>query len=193
MNIRLLSFILILLLSSLASSDAYGQKQFLAGININENLYPNQIELNNLNFGATFEIRFTKHSGGETGIFYHADRITNIISHSDASGNYSYSSTVSLQYIQVPVLYKYFSRILNFTVGPAFDFYAGWKEKRNELPYPIQSVSVHPKVRIGFLAKVSKSFPLNDKFIIEPEIRFGSVQSFDEANLGIGMTGKYRF
>lgn len=40
------------------------------------------------------------------------------------------------------------------------------------------------------MTKLSRNFPINDKFFIEPEIRFGAVQTFDEANLGIGIAGK---
>ncbi|WP_158267623.1 hypothetical protein [Adhaeribacter arboris] len=57
----------------------------------------------------------------------------------------------------------------------------------------MENFKVNPKVRIGFLAKVSRVIPLNQQFILEPEIRFGSVQTLEEAGLGIGIAGKYRF
>lgn len=193
MNIKALSLIFAALFSLLAYSTAYAQKQILVGLNVNSNIYPDQIGLNGLNAGATFETQVGKHSGGETGVFYRTDRITHILNYSDASGYHSYSSSIANRYLTVPVLYKYYSNRFNFSAGPAFDFYVGWKQKQNEFPYPIQSYTVNPKFKIGFLTKVSKIIPIAEKFIIEPEIRFGSVQTFDEANIGIGIAGKYRF
>lgn len=149
--------------------------------------------LNTLNVGATFETRLGKHSGGETGLFYRTNRTTNITSYTDASGTYSYSFTIARKYLAAPLLYKYYSKSINFSAGPTFDFYIGWKQKNDEFPYQIQSYKVNPKVRIGFLSKVSKSIPVSKKFIIEPEIRFGSVQSIEEANLAIGVAGKHIF
>lgn len=193
MNNKVRIFILIPLLTLLAPSILLAQKRILMGVNINENIYPDQIELNRLNIGATFEIQMSRHSGGETGLFYHANSTTGIISYPDATGPHSYSFTVSNRYLTVPVLYKYYTKFIDFSVGPTIDFYVGWKQKHDEFPYQIQSNTVNPKMRVGFLAKVSKDFSLSQRFVIEPEIRFSSVHAFDEANLGIGITVKYRF
>lgn len=194
MNLKVLTLIVFMFVFSLlASLNTYAQKQTLTGLNVNMNIYPDQIRLNRLNMGATFETQLRKHSGGETGLFYRTKRIINIISYTDASGSHSYSFTVALRYLTVPLLYKYYSNRINFSAGPAFDFFLGWKQKNDQFPYQIQSVTVHPKVKIGFLTKVSKTIPVNKKFIIEPEIRFGSVRTLDQANVGIGIAGKYRF
>lgn len=195
MNLKPASFIFAFLFSLITFSATYAQKQTLAGLNVNMNLYPDQIEWNRLNVGATFEKQLGKHGGGETGLFYRNDQSTNVSSYSDASGSYSYSYslTTARRYLSVPVLYKYYSNRINFSAGPAFDFYLGSKQINNTFPYSIPFYEVNPKVRLGFLVKVSKTIPLWKQFILEPEIRFGSVQTLYEANLGIGIAGKYRF
>jgi len=194
MNLKVLTTIaFVLMFSFFTSSMTYAQKQTLIGLNLNSNIYPDEISLNRVNIGATFETQLGKHSGGETGIYYHSKYSTNITSYTDASGSHSYSSTVARRYLTVPVLYKYYSKRINFSVGPSFDFYLGWKQKEDGSPVQIQSFTVNPKVRIGFLTKVSRSIPVSEKFIIEPELRFGSVQTIDQANVGLGIAGKYRF
>lgn len=196
MNCKALLFIVFTLL--LASS-IYAQKQTLIGLNLNTNIYPDQITWNELSIGAVFEKQFTQRSGIETGLYYRTGLRHSVVSFTDSTGPYSYSSTVSERYFAIPILYKYYSRLVNFSVGPALDFYIGWKQKHKGSSVQIQSYDVNPKVKLGFLAKVSKPIPLkkpflfNKPFILEPEIRFGSVQTLDEANIGIGLSGKYRF
>ena len=192
MNLKASSLISVTLFFVLVSSGTYAQKQMFVGLNVNNNIYPDQIELNTLNIGATFETKITKHSGVETGLFYRADRTTDVISYSDGSGAHSNSLTIARRYLSVPVLYKYYSKMINLSAGPAFDFFAGWKQKQDDFPNLIQSYTVNPKVKVGFLIKASKIIPVNEKFIVEPEIRFGSVQTVEQANVGIGIAGKYR-
>ena len=62
------------------------------------------------------------------------------------------------------------------------DYYLGWHQKDNA-----------SLIKIGFLARLSKVILLNQQFILEPEICFGSIQTLDEAGLGIDLAGKYRF
>lgn len=188
MNLKATVFIVFILL--LTSLTTYAQKQTLVGLNINSNIYPDEFKPN---IGATFERQFTKRSGIETGLYYHTKQQSAVIPHTDSTGSYSYSFTVSERHWAVPVLYKYYSRLVNFSVGPSFDLFVGWRQKNNGSPVQIQSYTVNPKIKIGFLTKLSKPIPLNQQFVLEPEIRFGSVQTLDEANVGIGISGKYRF
>ncbi len=170
---------------------SHSQRQTLAGLSVNGEIYP---EINfKPNIAGTLERQITRHSGGETGLYYHTKLSTGIITHTDASGSHAYSFTISQRHMTVPVLYKYYSNIINFSAGPAFDFYLGWKQKDDEFPFQMKSYDVNPHIKVGFLAKASKFITLNKQLILEPEIRFGSVQTLDEAALGIGIAGKYRF
>lgn len=166
----------------------YAQKQSLAGVNISTDVYP---ELRP-RVGITFEKQFRKHSGAETGLYYRTQRLVGFVNYTDSLGSNSYSFAISSKYLSVPLLYKYYSDFLNFSAGPTLDFYVGWKQKNNASGLKIQSHTVNPKITIGYQAKVSKIFNLNRRFIVEPEIRFGSYQILSEANIGVGMGGKYR-
>ena len=166
----------------------YAQKQWLGGVNISTDVYP---ELS-LRAGLTFEKQFRKHSGAETGLYYRTQRLVGIVSYTDSLSSNSYSFTISSKYLSVPLLYKYYSKFLNFSAGPTLDFYVGWKQKNDASGLKIQSHTVTPKISIGYLAKVSRIFNLNRRFIVEPEIRIGSDQIFSEAIVGIGIGGKYR-
>lgn len=165
-------------------SNAYTQSQTLVGININGEVYPNAFRPS---AGFIFEKQFKKHNGFETGLFYRTERIGNFIIN-NASGSYTSSSlAVSQRYLNVPVLYKYYSSIINFSAGPALDFYVGWKQKKGESTNRITAYDVDPEVKLGFLIKASKVIPLRKQLILEPELRYGSVQ-----HVGIGIAGKYR-
>ena len=167
--------------------NAYSQRQTLIGIQVNGEIYPGTFRPA---MGLTFEKQFTKHSGFETGILFRTEESSGTITY---TGSPPYSFTVTEQHLNLPVLYKYYSSIINFSAGPMVDFYLGWKQENDDSPMQIEDYDVDPKVKLGFLAKVSKVITLNKRFVLEPELRFGSVQTLDEAGLGIGLGWKYRF
>jgi hypothetical protein len=170
--------------------NAYSQRQTLIGIQLNGEIYPGTFRPA---MGLTFEKQLTKHSGVETGILFRTEESSGTITYTDASGSQPYSFTVTEQHLNLPVLYKYYSNIINFSAGPMVDFYLGWKQEDDGSPLQIEDYDVDPKVKLGFLAKVSKVITLNKRFVLEPELRFGSVQTLEEAGLGIGIGWKYRF
>jgi len=172
------------------SMNAYSQQQSLIGLNVNGDVSPSKFRPS---IGLTFEKQFLEHSGFETGLYYRTSNLSGVITYMDESGFYSNSFVVSQRYLTVPVLYKYYSKILNFSAGPTVDFYLGWKQKNNSLSTQISNLEVDRKVNVGFLVKAGKMIPLSKQFLLEPELRFGSVQEFDDINLGIGIAGKYRF
>ena len=111
---------------------SYSQRQTLVGLNINSEIYP---EISKQSVGAALERQITRHSGGETGLYYRTQLSRGIITHTDASGSRAYSFTVSQRHVTLPVLYKYYSHITNFSAGPTLDFYLGWKQKNDEFPF----------------------------------------------------------
>ena len=170
--------------------NSHSQRQTLVGLNINGEIYPDEFRPG---IGVVLERQFTKHSGLESGLFYRTQLSTGIITYTDASGSHASSFTVAQRHVNLSVLYEYYSHLVNVSAGPAFDFYLGWKQKEDEFPFPMKSYDVSPKIKVGFLTKVSKVCPLSKQFVLEPEIRFGSVHTLDEAGIGIGLAGKYRF
>ncbi|RYE25741.1 MAG: hypothetical protein EOP45_04470 [Sphingobacteriaceae bacterium] len=170
--------------------NAYSQRQDLIGLNVNGEIYQSKF---NPSIGVTFEKQFSKHNGFESGIFYRTLKSSEQIYFVATPSFYIYSLTVSERYLTVPVLYKYYSRILNFSAGPTANLYVGWKQKDNGSPVHIDAYDIDPKFKVGFLTKLSKVIPLNKQLVIEPELRFGSVETWNEVGLGIGIAGKYRF
>lgn len=164
------------------------QSQTLIGINVNSEIYSGAFRPA---IGVTLERQMTKHSGVETGLYYNTKLSKGTMTYTDASGTRSYAYTVAERQATVPVLYKYYSRVINFSAGPTVGFNVGWKQKEDELPFRINSYHVTPKVRVGSLVKVSKVVSLSERFVLEPEVRFSP--SVRQVGLGIGLAGKYRF
>jgi hypothetical protein len=168
------------------SLNAYSQQQSLIGLNVNGNVYPSRFRPS---VGLTFEKQFLKHSGFETGVFYRTEKLSGVTYYLSNS----YPFAFSMRFLTVPILYKYYSKFLNFSAGPIVDYYLGWEEKYTGSVAHTTNVQVGRKVNFGFLVKAGKMIPLSKQFFVEPELRFGSVYKFDEINLGIGIAGKYRF
>jgi hypothetical protein len=138
--------------------------------------------------GITIERQFTKHSGIESGIYYrshlrdwYAQTATDLFTYS-----------VAERYISIPLLYKYYSSFVNFSVGPSVDYFAGWKQKTGSAGLNVNDYSVSPAISVGVLAKVSKRIYLNDRFLLEPEVRFNPIISTESAYVGIGIAAKVR-
>ena len=138
--------------------------------------------------GLIYERKITNHFGIETGAHLHVSKYTtNYSSNATASG-------VKHYYTNVPILFKYYSNIVNIAAGPTLNIFTA----RNEFnkPSPIQLSEYEPKVKdvsIGYIFKISKSFNIKDKFVLEPEVNLGNRFEFRKPNLGIGASFKYKF
>ena len=168
---------------------AFSQKQILAGLNVNADLYSSTIRPS---AGFTLEAHLTKHSGLETGLFYRASKSHGIVIYTDSLNFNTYPFVVSQKFLNIPVLYKYYSKIINFSVGPTLDVFVGWKQKGDDSQVHVNNFNINPKVKIGLLGKVSKTFVLDKRLIIEPEFRFGFLRTSNDAGVGLGVAGKYR-
>lgn len=165
------------------------QKRPIAGLNINSNLYSGAIRLS---LGLTLETHLSKHSGLENGIFYRTEKYQGMVILTDSLGFSTYTFIVSQRFINVPLLYKYYSKTLNFSVGPLFDFYIGWKQRTPKSQLLVNSFDVYPTLKVGLIGKVSKTFALSQKTILEPEIRIGFLRTSNKFGAGVGITGKYQ-
>jgi hypothetical protein len=168
-----------------------GQITNLLGVNINGEVYPGGFMPSP---GVSFETQLRKHSGAETGLYYRTAITKNTINYSDSAGPARpYRFTVATRYINLPLLYKFYSKILNVSAGPTFDLFIGWKQKRDELPVQIQSFKEDPTFKIGFLAKVGKAIAASSRIIVEPEVRYASIQGLEGGGIGVGVAVKYNF
>lgn len=143
----------------------FSQKQTIAGLSLTaENTSSADLILG---IGATLERQFTTHDVLETGLYYRTFEVhqTILINGSDYDAR-----DVEEQYLSVPVLYKYKSSVFNFSAGQIMDIYVGWKQINKGNSFG-QEYSTNRKLCIGLLGKVSKTIPLYDRLLFEPEIR----------------------
>ena len=136
--------------------------------------------------GATFERKLTRHSGFETGVFYRTIRRDFYV----ILQNNFYSYSVAERYLSIPFLYKFYSPVVNVSVGPTVDFFIGWKEKNRRDETHVDTYSA-TSAFFGGMLKVSKEINLSDKLILEPEVRLNPV--INNNNIyGGGIALKYK-
>lgn len=138
--------------------------------------------------GATFEYKLTKHSGLETGLFY---RIYTVEGYVQASNFYA-EFLIAEKHLSLPILYKFYSSIVNFSVGPTIDFYLGWRQKMGKSDIPIDTYNIDPTVGLGGMLKLSKTINLSETLLLEPELRLNPILSNARAYGGLGIAVKYR-
>ncbi len=139
--------------------------------------------------GGTFEKQFKKHFGFETGLYYRAFELNGEV----RTETYVYGYNIKEEYLSVPVLYKFNSSLLNFSVGPTFDIYLGWKQtNKNYVSYRLDKYDVNKKFIVGLMGKISKSIDLTPKILLEPEIRYNPIFLNQRSFYGIGMAIKYK-
>jgi hypothetical protein len=173
----------VILLTALTAS---GQTTNLLGLNVNSEVYPGAFRPS---VGVTFESQLGKHSGFETGLYYRTDVTRGFTNYTDSTGTRLYRFTIAHRYMNLPILYKFYSRFLHFSAGPALDLFTGWQQKKDDLPANITGFDVSPKLDIGFLVKAGKAILLNNRIILEPEIRYAYPRDF--GGLGVGVAIKY--
>lgn len=133
------------------------------------------------NFGLSFEARFTRHSGLETGFYCRNVKFSAYT----ACGTSEYHGATYQRYFSIPVLYKFYSRIVNVGAGITCDFMF---ENRDEAWYD--------KNRIGVLLKISKDIRLYKGLFLEPEFHYNPFWANDMDDrfwMGFQIGLKYRF
>lgn len=191
-NSRLQSFLLIFLFSLGLSITTFAQNQTFAGFAINSEFLGNNTP--RLGAGLTLEKKIKEHHGFETGVFYRNRISTNIVTIDLPLGENAMAvSTIYSSYVSVPLHYKYYSNLVNFSIGVNFDYFVGWTATSSNPNIKLESYSANPMLLWGISAKVSKSFRLSDCFILEPEIRLNPIVNIEPHTLsgGIGLIGKF--
>jgi len=181
--------VLLFLLFSTLLNPVCGQRQTLIGLD-------GIVEWGDREFhpgiGVLMERRLTKHSGFEAGLFYknyNVDRTVFVFTG-------TVLNTIRLQavehYLSIPLLYKFYTRIVNISAGPAFDYYVGFRQKNKSPSFTIDDYSRSPKLSLGALLKVSKSFSINKKLLLEPALRLNPNFSYERGVIGLGIAAKYK-
>lgn len=135
-------------------------------------------------YGVSFEARFTHHSGIETGLYC---RTMNFHERGDMSGaNLDRIPRSYGRYLSIPVLYKFYSRILNFAVGFNYDILIDEFNRHS---------SSTPYYEFGAQLKVTKDIKLYKGLILEPFLMANQCLTgrADRTWVSAGLGVKYRF
>jgi|GEM_PF-1235413 len=167
----------------------YSQKQQLVGLNIN-GLMTNESRFN-IGFGVLYENQLSKHHGFELGLNYR----------SKIMGEYYTVATLNIfnqlteikeGYLNLPIMYKFYSKIVNLSTGISFDYFVGAKDITNFEDIELISYDINPKLYTGWIFKISKNINLTPKFILEPEIQFNPVFNYNYSYYGGAIRLKYK-
>lgn len=167
---------------SICSVSLFAQQKNLIGISGTAE-WANGRGIRNIS-GITYERKFTNHFGIETGVQWHSLRHVTGFSPDATSSGYRHIFT------NAPVLFKYYSNILNFSAGPTINIFTV-RDKFG--PNPLVAESIPKTVTVGYLCKTSKSINIKDKFVLEPEVNIGNRFEFKKPAVGIGASFKYKF
>lgn len=186
---RITACVITTLLIMLLANKSFSQKGAYAGLSFTVESSGNGFQPGT---GVVFERQATKHSGIETGLYYHNYVFSGDIIYTDSTGSRFFPFTLSERHLTIPGLYKFYSRIVNVSAGPAFDFYTGWKQRAKSPGVTVNNYTIDPAFKVGFFAKVSKRIKLSDDFLLEPEIRINPVFNSSRYYAGFGIAGKYK-
>jgi hypothetical protein len=144
----------------------FAQKQISAGLNFT--VEERTGGKSAAGFGAACDFKITKHSGLLTGVLRrtYSTKFTIIAGPSNIQRVSGAERRLSLF-----LLYKFHSKILNFSAGSVFEFFAGLKEYPDNTATPINPFSLGSKFNAGIMGSISKNIRLSKKLIIEPELR----------------------
>jgi len=169
------------------SSICFSQQKSIVGLNVTgEKTSFSDFELG---IGGTFERQFKGHHGFETGIYYRSfDLHYGVFVNGSLYGYHN----IKEEYLSVPVLYKFYSSLVNFSLGPTFDFYLGWKQINKGLTFDRDSHTSYDKFQVGITGKISKTINLTNHILLEPEIRYNPISTHGKSFYGIGIGFKYK-
>jgi len=181
------AFRIIILLSALLvlQLSLYSQKKTRLGIDLTSNYDENTSFKPEA--GLIFERQFSKHSGIEAGLNYRTNQVQLYMIYN----NESYYPFISEHYISVPLTYKYYTRIINLSLGLSYDYYIGYRQLDDDLT--VTSYHMGYDYYMGALAKVSRQICLGDDLVLEPEIKVNLL--YDEISvknyIGFGLSLKF--
>ena len=137
-------------------------------------------------FGVTTDFKFNKNIGIETGAFLRTYEKTFV----GSTGGDIFHVNIVDYHVSVPVMFKYYNKIINISGGPSLDFYTGFKQTTNKdrviLPY-----NPSDKINFGLQGKLGKTIKLSQNLIFEPEGRFSYIFPTVRSYLGLGLALKY--
>lgn len=145
------------------------------------------------NYGASFEARLTRHSGIETGLYcrtmnFRGRNASRMVYNGPGAPVHEefYMPRSYGRYLSIPLLYKFYSRVLNVAVGFNYDILI------DELRRDDRKT---PRNEFGVQLKVTKDIKLYKGLIFEPFVQLNQrlTGEADRFWFGGGVGVKYRF
>ena len=138
-------------------------------------------------FGGQIVYRMGKHGGLESGLYYESRYQAFFTTVQIMQTTYYYYTKIAERWLQLPLLYRFDSKFINFVVGPALDYFIGWKVKHADPGVTVNDYDRN-SVRLVTSAGISKSFHLSSTIVLEPEIKFNYFPSESDGGVLINVS-----
>ncbi|HEX7846533.1 MAG TPA: hypothetical protein VF476_12095 [Chitinophagaceae bacterium] len=138
--------------------------------------------------GAGIQVLYKSsgHSGFETGVFWQKRRYASFFTEGPGGGSL-YQSKVFSHRLQIPFLYRFNSKPVNFSIGPVADFPIG-KSINTDDPDPALKNFKNYKSTMILTVNFSHTFKLFRVFFLEPEIGFNYLPSRSDGGACINVS-----
>jgi hypothetical protein len=136
--------------------------------------------------GLQLIYRTRKHGGIETGIVFQSRKTARLFFESSPVSTQFQEVEIFSQRLQFPVLYRFNSKALNFTVGPVFDFRIGSHAKPADYDPALKHYKGYGS-QVITSAGISHSFNLSSTWVLEPEITYNHNFNRDDGGMGINL------
>ncbi len=183
-NIKI-KFTLITLVFFTITAKNFAQQQTIIGLQLNvesRHSYGIFYDIHSC-FGFTIEKQLTKHSGISSGLFYR--HLPN--DYTFLYENQEHSATITEHYLYLPIQYKYYSGVINFSAGFGFSQYLRWTCKYSTIE--VNDYNSGENFNFSLIGSLSKSYKIGDRSLLEPSFYFD--KTFD-LFYGLGISYKYK-
>jgi len=138
-----------------------------------------------------YQRQLTLHSSLELGLKYRQvfSNATVLVALGSNSNN-QLNFAIKEKFLNLPILYKFNSKFIAFSLGPTVEYFLGAYNSKN---YSLGKEFYSDKWSWGLLAKISKQIKLDKRIIFEPSLFYNSILSFNRNFLGISIATKYKF
>lgn len=133
--------------------------------------------------GVQMVHQMARHGGIESGLYLQQRTVADLMT---GSGVNLYQTKIISWRLQFPVLYRYSSRVINFSLGPMLDIPVAKQAKTGDPDPALKNYKVYG-ITLMTVAGVSRSFYIAPKWILEPEITFNYLTGRHDGGIGLNL------
>lgn len=137
-------------------------------------------------FGGQVVYRIGKHGGIESGLNYQNKYLEFFTFVYLSGSSYTYYTKIAEHHLQIPLLYRFDSKAINFSVGPAIDYFIGWNVRYKDTGVTINDYDRNIVSLFG-AASMCRSFYLSPTIILEPELKLNYIFTEDDGGVAINI------